>query len=230
MFGAVAMDSGVQIRNPQTIYGGAAFSSQAALLLVDGGEQPRFFSSLFPETSVLPGEAVITAASGNVITGINNKNALDFLRELGIARSGLTDMFSALPLVIDRDGEQEVAFIHQIRTDGSLLCGRNVRTGSLLRLGCATADYVLESAASVACAVTQESRKRNGLIMCSCFSRLTALGGNPMAEIERVRSVRSGAAEPWLFFYSGGELCPRRVPSGETENRFHQNALIACAL
>jgi hypothetical protein len=46
--------------------------------------------------------------------------------------------------------------------------------------------------------------------------------------METAREQFSDASLPWLFVYSGGEACPRYEADGETANKFHMYAIIAC--
>jgi hypothetical protein len=230
VFGTCAMDVDILIRDPQTIYNGAAYRDRMALLLFHGPVQARFFSALFPEKSVIPQDAVITGAEGIQITSINNRSALSFLEDLGIVREGMVNFFSTLPLLIDyHNGKApEVVVISGVGPERTLICNRNVQTGGILSIGTVSADYILKSAQSMIEAVKREKDGAwEGLFIFSCFSRAVGLGGNPMAEIELIQK-ELGDSVPYLLFYSGGELCPRYVKSGETVNQFHQYALIAC--
>jgi hypothetical protein len=48
-FGSVALDADKYIRNPQTIYNGAAYSDRLGMLLFKGPVKPQFFFVRFPE-------------------------------------------------------------------------------------------------------------------------------------------------------------------------------------
>ena len=64
------------------------------------------------------------------------------------------------------------------------------------------------------------------LILHSCLARSYALGTEILLETEEVNKI---AAEriPYIFSYSGGEICPIRDEANS--NRFHNNTIIACA-
>ena len=54
------------------------------------------------------------------------------------------------------------------------------------------------------------------------------LGGNSREEIELIQKELGDFPNPYLFLYSGGEICPQYTNSGEIVNRYNQYALIAC--
>jgi len=96
-----------------------------------------------------------------------------------------------------------------------------------LNIGAISADAVLESARAMAQGLKNDN-SGTGFIMFSCFLRNVVLEGSSQAEFESVCKELDGYAGSWLFFNSGGELCPGYTENGELVNQFHQYALIAC--
>jgi small ligand-binding sensory domain FIST len=96
-----------------------------------------------------------------------------------------------------------------------------------LNIGSITAGYVLKSAEVLSHAV-KNAGEGEGLFIFSCFSRIVALGGDPMAEIKVIQKELAGFPVPYLFFYSGGEICPVYISQGQMANQFYQYALVAC--
>jgi hypothetical protein len=231
VFGASAIDMDIKLRNPQTIYRGAAYPDRAAALLLSGPVAPRFFSAVFPEQAVFAQDAVITGADGNNIISINHEPAVSFVKNLGIVQNSASNVLYVIPLVVDyRNGSPpEVIIINAIGPGGILICSRSVHAGGLLNIGSITADYVLETAGALTAAVSK-AKAGSALFMFSCFSRVVAHGGNPMAEIRLIQNALADFPAPYLFSYSGGELCPRHTENGGLSNCFHQYALIACLL
>jgi hypothetical protein len=240
VFGSVALDMGIHIQHPKTIFkaGGqaagqasgesGAFSDRMALLLFRGRVKPRFFHSSFPERSILSWDAAITEAVGNRIISINNRPALSFIKDLGFFQNGTQESIMVYPMVIEYpNNDTKVVVLQDIGPEGQLICSRNVQAGGILNIGAVTADSVLESARSMAQDLKNENNG-TGFIMFSCFLRNVVLGGSSQAEFESVCKELDGYPGSWLFLNSGGEICPGYTENGELENRFHQYALIAC--
>jgi len=236
LFGSVALDMGIHIQNPKTIFKAAgsaagesgAFSDRMPLLLFKGQVKPRFFHSSFPDKSILSWDAVITGAAGNRIISINNKPALSFLKDMGFFQDGMHEGILVYPLVVEYpDNETEVVIVQDISPEGQLICGRKVQAGGMLNMVAVTADTVLESV-KIMVRDLKKSGNETGFILFSCFLRNIVLGGNSQVEYESVCKELDGCTGSWLFLNSGGELCPGYSENGELVNRFHQYAVIAC--
>ena len=232
VFGTSALDEYKKTMQAKTIFNGAAYQNQMALLLFSGPVQPRFFSATFPQKSVVPQHAIISSARDNRIYSVNNIPVLSFLLDIGIIQNSSSDVLYTIPLAIDyHQGEaSDIMVIEGIdKDDGSLICGRNVETGGVLSIGSITSAHVLESASRLVQAV-KAAGEGSALFMISCFSRNVILGGEPEAEIETIKKELAGLPLPWLFLYSSGEICPLCTETGETVNRFMQYSLVACLL
>jgi hypothetical protein len=229
IFGTVAVDMEVHIRQPQTIYNGVEYNNRMVLLLFKGPVKPRFFFIRFSEKIALTQDAVITNAEGSRIFSINNKPAASFLDELGLIGSGQGGFSHAIPLVIgDSEGNNpEVVVVQNVTPEGTLVCSRNVLAGGILNIGAITADHVLESAKTL----FRDIKKHGGgagLFIVSCLLRSIVLGAGSIAEIELLQQEMGSYSCPWVYVNSGGELCPRYTASGEMVNQALQYALIAC--
>ena len=229
IFGTEALDVAVHVRNPMTIFRGAAYRDRMAVLLFRGAVKPRFQCFAFPAKSVISQDAVITGAEGNRILSINNGPADSFMKEMGLFQDNQHAITPAIPLVIEGGGnpEPKVLIVHAIGSNGELICGSQVRAGCTVNIGSITSDYVFESLN----ALIQEIKKNgegDGLFVCSCFSRSIVLGGNPLAEMEMFQKELESMSCPYLFLSSGGEPCPHYTEEGGLVNHMHQYALTAC--
>jgi hypothetical protein len=231
IFGTVAVDMEVHIRQPQTIYNGVGYNNRMALLLFRGPVKPKFFFIRFSEKIALTQDAIITNAEGSRIFSINNKPAASFLDELGLIGSGQVGFSHAIPLVIgDSEGNNpEVVVVHNITPEGALICSRHVSAGGILNIGAITADHLLESAKTLFRDI-KEHGKETGLFVFSCFLRSVVLGMGSIAEVDILRQELDSYFGPWLYVNSGGELCPRYAASGAIENQALQYALVACQI
>jgi hypothetical protein len=228
VFGSVALDIGAHIRSPKTIYQGAAYGDRMTLLLFKGPVKPRFFSLLFPGKASLGQNAVITSARGPEIISINNTPAASFLHEIGFLRENNTAFSQAIPLVIEgRNGDKEVVVVQNITSAGTFICGKHIPKGSILNIGAITAENILESAKTLIRTI-KESGGGSWLFIISCFSRTVVLGEGATAEVEMIQRELGDFPGAYLYFNSGGELCPKYMKSGETVNQALQYAIIAC--
>jgi hypothetical protein len=231
VFGTVALDMHVHIRDPQTIYKGAAYSDRMALLLFRGPVEPRFFSLRFPESSSLTQDAVITSARGPHLISINNKPAASFLKEIGLIHDDKYAYTHAIPLVVEGSNgtNPEVVVVQDIDSQGALICSKHIPVGGILNIGAITENHVLESVKTLIQEINK-SEGGTGLFIFSCFLRTVVLGGGAAAEVELIQRELSGYPDSFLYLNSGGELCPRYIKSGETVNQALQYAIIACQL
>jgi len=240
VFGSVALDMGIRIQHPRTIFkavgpdaGQASaesgtFNDRMALLLFRGRVKARFFHSSFPAKSIQSWDAVITEAAGNRIISINNRPALSFIKDLGFFQDSINESIMVYPLVLEYpDNDTNVVVLQDINPEGQLICSRKVQAGGALNIGAISAESVLESARAMA-QYLKNNNSGTGFIMFSCFLRNVVLGGSSQAEFELVCKELDGYAGSWLFLNSGGELCPGYTEKGELVNQFHQYALIAC--
>jgi len=228
VFGTVALDVGAHIRNPRTIYQGAAYADCMALILFKGPVKPRFMFRRFPEGASLSQDAVITRADGAELISINNEPAAAFLQELGLIQNSFSQ---AIPLVIaDSEGKnQEVVVVQRMTAEGTLICGRHVPVGGILDIGAITADYVIESAKALIRDINKNEDKTRFTIIISCFLRTIVLG-EVGTEVNLTQQELGDSPGGYLYLNSGGELCPRYIRSGETANQALQYAIIACQL
>jgi hypothetical protein len=229
VFGSCALDVDIWVRHPRIIFQGVAHVDRVALLYCKGPVKPRFFFLPFPGTPIYTEEAVITGVAGNLITGINNRPAVPFMKDLGLTLPGESGGISTFPLIVDyHDGaEREVAVMLSATAEGALVTTRHLRVGGTLSIGSITARDVLESAKTLLQKI-KNAGDDAGIIIFSCFARNIVLGGNYMAEIELIREELAGLSEPYVFLYSAGELCPSDAKTGGTANRFYQYAIVAC--
>jgi hypothetical protein len=228
VFGAVALDFDTHIRNPRTIYGGAAYGDRMVLLLFKGPVNPRFFYSPLLEKFIVPQDAVITAAKGSRIISINNEPAVAFVRGLGLFQDDDQVPNPSIPLIADGPQGAVRAVVMQGATpEGEVICGNLVYVGETLNIGMLNADYVTESAA----ALIQDIKNSGGgenILMFSCLLRSILLGGSHEGEVELIRKELEGFPGPCMFLGSGGEVCPRYTETGKTQNQLYAYALIAC--
>ncbi|MDR2588790.1 MAG: FIST C-terminal domain-containing protein [Spirochaetales bacterium] len=230
-FGTCALDADTKIRNPMTIFNGAAYNDNIALLLLSGNVTPHFFSASLPEKTSFALDAIVTRADGNKILTINNLPAGNFMEKLGISRLEPRTTLFAIPIFADyHTGEPpDLLVIRDIGEDGSVICTTNVAAGCTLNVGSLTADFVLASAKELVCQIKNSNAVSSGVLLFSCLNRNIAMA-DPTAELEAVQKEFENFPFPWLFMYATGEICPLHTEANTLRNHFNQYALIACAL
>ena len=230
VFGTLAFDFLDAPRMPLTLHGGTCYADRAVLLLIAGPITPRFERAGIPPESVKKQKAVITRAQENMIMEINGVPAVRFMQSLGIyftPEAGVTAL-NVNPLMIDRgDGsEPESRPVNSVTKEGYLVCAGLVPQGSMLGVSILETSSVERTCRGL-CQTLAGMDGVHAALLFSCASRQFLLAWDEMAEINAVGDV-FGPGLPYLFGYSGGEVCPVEAEGGGTENRFFNNTLIAC--
>jgi hypothetical protein len=139
-------------------------------------------------------------------------------------------MLFAFPLTIENaQGEKStLCIIISVEPDGSLICGSSVSVGSALHINSPSAEAVLKTAANTVNWI-KEMRGRDLLLIFSCFSHSIAMVESS-EEMKFIRRELAGLSFPYIFVYSGGEICPLKNELGTQANRYHNYAIISCVL
>jgi hypothetical protein len=230
VFGSVAVDHTVKVRAPGTIYNGEYYSDCLPLVLLRGNIKPRFFACSVPRGVQIEQKAVITEAGGNRLLSIDNMPAAAFMEKIGIGRQDDVDIIYAFPIVIDRHDGSEPLLIAMSKVDagGALVSEQDVPTSGTVTIGTIDEKLVISSTRYFIDRI-KKTPPRNALLVFSCLSR-TLTFQNPMEEITFIRQAFADLPVPFLYVYSGGEICPLHKPGVDKPvNDFHQFTVIACA-
>jgi hypothetical protein len=237
MFGSTAIDITTELRYPMTIFNGDHYPDRLPLVLLRGNVHPHFFSCSLPGEVRFNQNVIITQSRGHRIISIDDKPAVEFLERLGIISRRNQDIlfgaevFYAFPIVVDyHDGSPPRIFtISRIDTDGALISEQDIPTGGTVNIGTIGGDLVIETTRHILDQIG-EIPEQNGLLLVSCFSRILTLQ-DPMEEILVVQKRLRDSSMPFLFFSSGGEICPiYRSGNSKPVNTFHQFTIIACVI
>jgi hypothetical protein len=230
IFGSVAVDITTSLRSPVTIFNGATYSDRLTMLLMKGPVHPRFFAYTLPGEPRFRQKFTITRAEGNKIVEIDGRPAVEFLERLGIInnKEGVEVLY-AFPVVVDHeDGTPSRVFIiSKVGRDGSLLSEQDVPAGETANIGTISGSLVIASTRQILERV-KEIADSNGLLLVSCFSRVLTLQ-DPLEEVNLVIKQLRNWSTPFVFFSSGGEVCPVLTgDQGKFDNAFHQFTITAC--
>jgi hypothetical protein len=226
-FGTLAIDYTTQLRDPRIIFNGDTWNDRLAIILLCGNFKPLFSVTTISEDRLLKQRAIVTKSMGNIVMEVNDMPAGAYFESLGLARDGRINNIHLLPLVIDfNDNAQPVTrTIHSQTPEGYLVCGGAVPEGCSMTVGSIDVQDVTKTAANAIRALP--SKQEEGILFFSCAVRYFAQGLDVMAELRAVREVLE-TGRPYVFAYSGGEICPVTTNDGKLKNRFHNVTLISC--
>ncbi len=230
-FGTLAVDHTADYGQSQTIFGANAYRDALALVLVQGDVAPAFFVGSLSEGVIRKQTAVVTASEGNILQGVNGVTVAEYLETIGLAKGGqIVKGYNSIPFIIDyNDGTQPIArALFAITPEGYGVCGGLMPVGSTLSIGALDRGDVMSVASDVLQRALSSGRHSAALIY-SCIGRNLALGVDTLAEAEQSQAQLSGRL-PFLYSYSGGEICPVTGEAGSLQNRFHNITFVACLL
>jgi hypothetical protein len=230
LFGSLPIDYTTDIREPRVLFAGESYSDRIAVIGLHGDVRPKFFQTAINEQNFLLRKAVVTSSEGCYIKEINGRSAICYLEKLGLAKDGKIEGIHILPILLcDNDGTPRTVRIIQKETaEGYIQTSSQIPPASVIRIGTIDYNSVMKSAEKILTEVLSE--RSSCLIMSSCMSRNIAIGLDYMAEINLLGSI-IGTTAPYIFMYSGGEICPvREKDSGLLLNRFHNTMFVICAL
>ena len=234
VFGTLAIDNTQDYHLTKTIFNGVASRTSLALVLISGAVKPRFFIKALSEENAQKQKAIITDSTGNVLKAVNDVSFMEYLGTLGMhAGEREVEGLNTIPILVNyNDGTPPaIRAIYLVTEEGHAVCGGSMPLGSTLAIGSITHDDVIDAAeelaADIKAALTQSGA--SGVMMFPCLSRALVLGPNREGEMRTVMKGLNGAL-PFVFAYSGGEICPVSGKGGELVNRFHNFTLICCLM
>jgi hypothetical protein len=170
---------------------------------------------------------------------INDRSTAEYLEGLGLATLAENGYaMSSMPFILDYgDGTPPISRIFiQLTPDGSAILNGSVPVGAQLVIGSFdkedalhTTKVVIDDALVRSSQNGEDGNEPSVLLIYSCIARSIALGSEYLLELEQVQQ-QIGSAFPYMMAYSGGEYCPTEVSERGAVNRFHNNALVVCAL
>lgn len=206
-------------------------TDRAALLLCEQGLSPRFFLADLIRKNINRRKAIITRADGNVLYEVNDRPVIEFFEELGLEDRNLYVILNASPVVLftrDQTAHYPRVFVDALR-DGGLRFNGSMPEGMSVATAVLDPSTIEETARDLIEKVAAVPDLK-GAIFLSCLSRHMNLGWDEMLEPRLLDEAFKDSAVPWLFAYSGGEICPRTLADGTLENTFMNFTAAAMAL
>jgi len=227
VFGTLATDDSALFSECETIYNGKNYKTGMSFLLCYGNIHPRFLIATLSENSAVSSKIFITKAVDNRVYEIDNKNALGYFEEKGVAGSV---MYS--PFLIDQiqrkdyDGIPVIRGFASFMEEGVAVFHGDIEEGSTMTLlKCDPEDIV--SITRRKASQINDLPNVNGAILFPCVvRRMTLLGINkPLMELESAKDAINHDI-PFMIGYAGGEICPTSSKNGVPRNRFHNYSLV----
>jgi hypothetical protein len=220
--------------NCATICDSEVFPCEMSYLVLFGDVEPRFLFAGLPEQRFTDTNGVITKSTDNIIEKIDNVTAIKFFESIGLAKDGtLREGIDFLPIFMTphSTNEPEKPIIRAMigfTEEGYAVCRGLMYEGADFGFGSfGSADILNESRNAIA--EINGFADVSAVLIFSCIVRWLNIGVNPYAEAEIVRNNLHPDI-PFLFSYSGGEICPSLRGDNDYVNRFHNFTLVACIL
>ena len=227
IFGLTTADHTMDYSTAKTIHNGDAFHKAVVLGAVFGSPKITFEIASINENKFRKQKAIITESDGNILIGVNGKNAMEYLGEIGFTKEQISTGLGVIPLVVDyMDGRKPVVrAVFTLTPEGYVVCGGEMPVNATLGIGHVDMADVLETTnAALRTLVDKDS-----VILCySCIARHLVLGMNDTLEAEKVIELTGGSR--YLFAYTGGEICPLPDASGKLRNVYHNFTIVFCRL
>lgn len=227
-FGTFSIDNTLDYLDSYVVYNDKAERDIYGIIVASGNIHPRFLYASFSPEYILAQKATITKTEGNILKEIDGAPIINYMEKMGLAENGsVSDILHSIPFILDYDGEgiPVSRVLLSWNEDGHGICGGLMPEGTTFSLGTWDKADVLGTTAHTIESIMQ-NENISTLILYSCLARSYALGTDLLSEM---REVYETIAEriPYIFSYSGGELCPVRDTANS--NSFHNNTVIACA-
>jgi FIST N domain./FIST C domain. len=227
-FGTLSIDNTSDYLDSYVIFNDKVERDIYAIIVASGNIHPTFVHASFSPQFIFPYTATITKTEGNLLKEIDGAPVLQYLEKIGLAKSGkVTDLLHSIPFILDYAGEgiPVSRVLLSWSKDGYGICGGLMPEGTTFNLGMWDESDVIATTVQTIERALQD-KNASTLILHSCLARSYALGTKVLLETEKI-NVKIAERVPYIFSYSGGEICP--VRNAANANRFHNNTVIACA-
>ena len=227
-FGTLSIDNTADYLDSYVVFNDKVERDIYGIIVASGNIQPKFLYASFSPEFIFSHTATITKTEGNLLQKIDDAPVIQYLEKIGLAKSGkVTDILHSIPFILDYAGEGTPVsrVLLSWSEDEYGICGGLMPEGSKFNLGMWEQSDVIGTTARTIENIL-ESGNVSTLILHSCLARSYALGTEVLLEAKKANEIAAGKV-PYIFSYSGGEICP--VRDAENANRFHNNTVIACA-
>jgi hypothetical protein len=226
IFGSITFGIDVTYNECRSIFNGQVEQYGIVMLLMYGDVEPDFVSTALPQKNIRESRALITDSDGCILKGVNGMSPLEYLDSIGVILKPENSSTVAFLVYYDAVSEPVTLGVFNINDDGSLLCGGEMPMGAAVSIGSIDRDGILETA-KISVEKLLANDRKNGLLMLPCVTRFVMLAPDQSEEMDIVADM-VGDTIPYMFAYSGGEVCPVKDKDGKWANRFRNYTFSAC--
>lgn len=232
VFGAFAVTEDITVYDRcASICSGEILRCEMSYLLIFGEVSPGFIFASVSEKPALPVSGVVTESRENIVEKINSMSSAAYFESIGLAVEGkLLDGVDCLPLLVRTPGNDNkyARAMIGLNDAGELVCRGNMPPQSIVEIGSQVGSSLIETAKS-SVSTLERMTDVSAAIVFSCIMRRIACGANPQIEAAVIMETLRPTL-PFLFAYTGGELCPVNKKSGSVVNQFHNYSFVICTL
>ncbi|MCL1852968.1 MAG: FIST C-terminal domain-containing protein [Peptococcaceae bacterium] len=226
-FGAFAVDN-EGFQHCYVIFNDQVEKDIYAIIVASGNIEPHFaYSSTIFLDYALSQKVPITKYQGNLVQEVNGLHFTSFMESLGLDLSSHSGVLYSPPFMLNcTDKNHSVSrVLVSLNEDGYAICGGLVPENADVCVGSWDKFDVIDTTTQVINKLLS-NEKVNAILLYSCSSRGEIFGREVLIEADKVHDTLADKY-PYLFTYSGGEICP--ADNGSMANCFHNNTIIACA-
>jgi hypothetical protein len=227
-FGTLAIDNTANYQDSYVFFNDKVVRDAYAIIVASGNIKPKFLYASFSSEFIFAQVSTITKAEGNLLKEVDGDSIITYMEKIGLAEQGkVKDILHSVPFILDYTGEgiPVSRVLLGWSEDNCGICGGLMPEGTKFSLGIWDKNDVLGTTIKTI-ETLLEDEDIDTLMLYSCLARSYALGTELQAETEIVNNTVHDRI-PYLFGYSGGEICP--VADIANSNSFHNNTIIACA-
>ena len=226
-FGTLAIDNTAEYLDSYVIFNDKVGRDFYSIVVASGNIHPKFLYASFSPEYVLAQTAIITKTDGNILKEIDGSPVIKYMEKIGLAGDGkVNDILHSIPFILDYAGEGVPVsrVLLSWSDEGFGVCGGLMPEHTRFNIGMWDKSDVLGTTMRTIESILQ-NENISTLLLYSCLARSYALGAEILSETETVNKAVADKT-PYIFGYSGGEICPVRDTSDS--NSFHNNTVIAC--
>jgi hypothetical protein len=231
LFGSFAADNTIDYRKCNVLYRGEASSDRLAFVAIYGAIEPQFHVATISHDSIFEEKGVVTSSDGNQLRTVNNMTAVEFLKSKGLVAvaNGAIEGINSFPYIVDyNDGTPPVIrVIFATTPEGDVICLGDIPVGSTLAVGHFDEEEIRVTTRR-SLASLKNTREQHVGIIFSCIGRYFTMMLGPTGETDAIHEYIDPSGVPYIFAYSGGEICPMTNIMDESSltNRFHNSTFI----
>ena len=238
LFGCLAVDDTIDYHKSVVLYKDQSYSDQFVCVLFYGDVTPRYYVRGIACTKIIDEMGVVTSSLGSQLQTVDDAPVSEFLKGKGIEPNDKGEFvgINSFPYLVDyNDGtEPVVRAMFAVTPEGYAVCGGDIPVGATLGVSFFDGEEIKEGSKAMLDALATDiaAEGANAILVFSCIGRYFNLDFNTDAEAQFAHEAFDASGIPYLFSYSGGELCPlpSAHESGSLINRAHNNTIIAVTL